>query len=88
MVKVSNFRVILEQDNDGYFIASVPAIPGCHTQGKTYEKALKNIEEAVELCLEVAAEDSAYRAKIDFEETEENPQFIGVTNIPISFRFA
>ena len=66
MVKVSNFKVILEQDGEGYFIASAPAIPGCHTQGKTYEKALKNIREAIELCLEVASDNPAYRAKINY----------------------
>jgi len=88
MVKVSNFKVILEQDKEGYFIASVPAIPGCHTQGKTYEEVLKNIKEAIELCLEVALEDLAYQTKIDLGEEKEAPQFIGITNIPVSFRFA
>lgn len=71
MVKVSNFKVIVEQDSEGYFVASVPAIPGCHTQGKTYEEALKNIKEAIGLCLEVASEDLGYRAKIDLEEVKE-----------------
>ncbi len=38
-----NFKVIITQDEDGVFVASCPAIPGCHTQGDTYEEAEKNI---------------------------------------------
>lgn len=64
MPKVLNYRVIIEQDEDGVFVASVPSIPGCHTQGDTYEEVLKNIKEAIELCLEVAKEDKSYRSKI------------------------
>lgn len=60
MPKILNFKVILEQDEKGYFVASVPAIPGCHTQGKTYEEVLKNIKEAIELCLKVADSNPSY----------------------------
>lgn len=41
--------VILERDEDGYFVASVPALPGCFTQGKTLEEVMDNIKEAIEL---------------------------------------
>lgn len=78
-----NFKVIIEQDSKGYFIASVPSIPGCHTQGKTYEEVLKNIKEAIKLCLEVANSDSNYRSKIDFDE-KDNPKFVGITEIAIN----
>lgn len=64
MPKVQQFRVIIEQDEDGVFVASVPAIPGCHTQGETYEEALVNVKEAIELCVEEARADSAYRDRI------------------------
>lgn len=47
------FAVIIEKDSDGWFIADVPELQGCHTQGKTKKEALKNIKEAIELCLEV-----------------------------------
>ena len=78
------FKVIIEQDENGVFIASVPAIPGCHTQGDTYEEAVKQIEEAIELCLEVAQEDKSYREKIDFSETKETKsRFLGIVNIPV-----
>ena len=65
MPKILNFRVLIEQDEDGIFVASAPAIPGCHTQGTTYEDAVGNVKEAIELCLEVAKDDRGYRAKID-----------------------
>jgi predicted RNase H-like HicB family nuclease len=46
-------HVILEQDEDGYFVAEVPALPGCLSQGKTREEALANVREAIEGWLEV-----------------------------------
>ncbi|MGH7203262.1 MAG: type II toxin-antitoxin system HicB family antitoxin [Candidatus Levyibacteriota bacterium] len=60
MTKVLNFRVIIEQDEDGIFVASVPALPGCHAQGDSYEDAVTNVQEAIELCLEVAKENKTY----------------------------
>jgi predicted RNase H-like HicB family nuclease len=45
------FTVIIERDEEGYFVASVPAIPGCHTQAKTLDTLMKRIREAIELCL-------------------------------------
>ena len=41
------FAVTLEQDEDGFIIASVPALPGCHSQGKTEDEAMSNIREAI-----------------------------------------
>lgn len=46
-------RVLIEKDEAGYFVAEVPALPGCLSQGKTKEEALENIREAVEAWLEV-----------------------------------
>ncbi|CAH1388346.1 type II toxin-antitoxin system HicB family antitoxin [Candidatus Nitrotoga sp. M5] len=42
------YRVIIEQDEDGIFVAEVPALPGCVSQGETRAVALKNIQEAIE----------------------------------------
>lgn len=47
------YKIIIEQDEDGIFIADVPEFPGCHTQGRTLEEAEGRIEEAIELWLEV-----------------------------------
>lgn len=46
------FSVVIERDTDGYFVASVPALPGCHTQAKSLDKLQSRIEEAITLCLE------------------------------------
>jgi len=46
-------HVIIEQDENGYYVAEAPALPGCLSQGKTYEEAIANIKEAIEGWLEV-----------------------------------
>ena len=51
--KVRNFTVIIEKDEDDYYVGYVPSIRGCHTQGRTIDELMKNIKEAIELCLEV-----------------------------------
>lgn len=84
MPKVLNFKVIIEQDDKGYFIADVPTIPGCHTQGKTYEEVLKNIREAIKLCLEVASNDPKYKSKIDFAEAKKPTRFLGITHVDVA----
>jgi predicted RNase H-like HicB family nuclease len=44
-------RVVLEEGEDGYIVASCPALPGCYSQGKTEAEALANIREAIAACL-------------------------------------
>jgi predicted RNase H-like HicB family nuclease len=51
------FKVILEEDEDGWFVVTVPSLPGCISQGKTKEEALENIKEAIELHLTSLAEE-------------------------------
>lgn len=63
------FSVVIERDPDGYFIASVPALRGCHTQAKSLDVLMKRIREAIELCLEV-------------EEPVDN-EFIGVQRLAV-----
>lgn len=41
------FVITLEQDEDSFFVASCPALPGCHSQGRTREEAIANITEAI-----------------------------------------
>ena len=50
------FNVVLDRDEDGIWVIECPSIPGCVSQGKTKQEALKNIKEAIQLCLEVRAE--------------------------------
>ncbi len=51
------FNIVIDRDEDGYWISECPAIPGCASQGKTKDEAIKNIMEAIHLCLEVRAEE-------------------------------
>ena len=46
------YRVLIEQDEDGVFVAEVPALPGCISQGETRSEVLQNIQEAIEAYLE------------------------------------
>jgi predicted RNase H-like HicB family nuclease len=46
------FAVLVEKDEDGYYLASVPELPGCHTQAKTLDELTRRIKEAIEVYLE------------------------------------
>ena len=48
-----HFDVVVERDAEGYFVASVPALPGCHTQARSLDDLMARIQEAISLCLEV-----------------------------------
>ncbi|MFM7375105.1 MAG: type II toxin-antitoxin system HicB family antitoxin [Chthoniobacterales bacterium] len=50
--KVREFNVVIERDSEGYYVASVPGLRGCHTQARTLDQLTKRIREAIELCLE------------------------------------
>ena len=65
------FNVIIEQDNKGYYIASVPELQGCHTQAKTLDTLMKRIREAIDLCLEV-------------EDVIETSHFVGIQRITVN----
>lgn len=45
------FTVVIERDEDGYYVATVPALRGCHTQARTLDTLMKRVREAVQLCL-------------------------------------
>ena len=66
------FDVIIEQDAEGYYIASVPALRGCHTQARSLDQLMERVREAIELCLEVEEEDA------------EPLHFVGVQRIAVS----
>ena len=58
------FTVIIERDEDGYLVGSVPALRGCHTQARTMDQLLARIEEAILLCLEEAGEEATESLKL------------------------
>jgi predicted RNase H-like HicB family nuclease len=47
------FNVVIEQDEDGFFVASVPSLPGCHTQARSLDGLMERVREAIELYVEV-----------------------------------
>lgn len=47
------FNVVVERDSEGWFVASVPALPGCHTQAQSLDQLMERVQEAIELYLEV-----------------------------------
>jgi len=49
------FSIIVEQDSEGWFVASVPELTGCHTQAKSLDTLMERIREAIALCLETEA---------------------------------
>ena len=50
------FLVTIDRDEDGIWITECPSIPGCVSQGNSKDEALRNIEEAIQICLEVRSE--------------------------------
>lgn len=81
MVKELQFKVLLEQDEDGVYVASVPELPGCYTQGKTLEEVRRRIKDVIALVL-----------KTDKEITEEKlsshysvPRFFGIEEVSIQY---
>ena len=45
------FSIFVERDSEGWYVASVPELPGCHTQAKSLDRVMERIREAIELCL-------------------------------------
>lgn len=68
-MKVYNFSVIIEQDEDGYYVATVPALKSCYTQAKSMDELMPRIKEVIGLCME--------------EEEPEALRFIGVQQVEV-----
>jgi len=69
--QITDFIVFIEQDEDGIYVARVPEIDGCYTQGKNLQETLERIKEAIEVCLEA-------------DKNEINPmRFIGIQKIQV-----
>ena len=66
------FNVIIEKDTDGFYVSSVPALKGCHTQAKSLDELMERTKEVIELCLET--ENSMF----------ETNEFIGVQRLVLS----
>ncbi|HHS96673.1 MAG TPA: type II toxin-antitoxin system HicB family antitoxin [Chloroflexi bacterium] len=66
------FTVIIEQDEKGYFVATVPELNGCHTQARSLDDLMQRVREVIELCLEVQAEEDVPPAR-----------FVGVQRVAV-----
>ena len=66
--KVRQFTVVIERDEDGYYVASVPSLPSCYTQARTLEKLAPRIREVIALCL--AEQDSPRMKFVALEQVE------------------
>ena len=66
------YNVVIERDSEEYYIASVPSLPGCHTQAKSLDTLVERIQEAIELCLEVK------------QTEEEELAFVGVQRVNVT----
>jgi predicted RNase H-like HicB family nuclease len=66
------FDVVIERDAEGYYVASVPQIPGCHTQARSLDEVNERIREAIELCLQVQG------------TPEQDLEFIGIQRVTIA----
>ena len=70
--QMREFTVVIEQDEDGIYVASVPELEGCHTQAETLDELNRRIKEAIELYLEVES-----------EKTGEKLDFIGIQKVTV-----
>jgi len=67
-----DFNVIIERDTEGYYVATVPGLRGCHTQAKSLDELMDRVREAIELCLEVEGDEA------------ETLDFIGVQRVTVA----
>ena len=65
-------NVLVERDRDGFYVASVPALKGCHTQARSLDELMERIRAAAELCLDVQGEEV------------DDLEFIGVQRLTIA----
>ena len=70
IVKKLNFTILIEKDEDGVYIASVPALKGCHTQAKTVEEVIPRIKEAIVLSLEVEKDELYQNEFVGIQQVE------------------
>ena len=69
--KKREFNVVIEKDEDGFYVGSVPSLRGCHTQAKSLDQLMKRMTEVIQLCLE------------EEKSTSYSNEFIGVQKIAV-----
>ena len=66
----NNFTVLIEQSEDGWYVAKVPDLQGCATQGRTVAQALERIKEAIQVCLEGEKEEPVRMKFVGVQQVE------------------
>lgn len=69
---VREFSVVIERDEEGYYVASVPALPGCHTQARSLDELMERVREAIAVCRDAQGDDA------------NGLEFIGVQRVSVS----
>lgn len=73
-MKKNPFIAYIEQDEDGMFIGTIPAIPSCHAEGRTQKEMLKNLQEVLRICLR----------NVNGKDAEKTT-FVGIQNLEITY---
>ena len=81
LLSAKQFKVLVEQDEDGFFVATVPVLPGCHAQAKSLPELTVRVRDAIRLCLAVAKENPAYRVRL--RRFAYQPSFVGVELVTV-----
>lgn len=81
LVKELQFKVLIEQDEDGWYIAEVPELDGCYTQGKTLEEVRERIKEVIKLILE--SDEDAKKNKLS--SPSPHSKFFAVEDIALPY---
>ena len=66
-MKPLKYSVVIERDEDGFYIASIPELPGCHTQARSIDKVMSRIKEAAELYLEATSAETSESEFVDIQ---------------------
>lgn len=80
-MKKKEYKIIIEQDEDGIFVASVPALPGCFTQAKDIKTLNERLTEAITLCEEEYKTSSVYKKTV--KDFSYNPTFLALQSLAI-----
>lgn len=69
-MKKYHFTILIEKDEDGVLVGSVPALKGCHTQANSIEQLLSRMQEVIELCIEVDKDDIVQNEFVGLQQIE------------------
>jgi predicted RNase H-like HicB family nuclease len=75
-MKKYHVQIVVEQDEDGIYVASCPALEGCYSEGGTFEEAIENVKDVIGMCLEEMQEE---HRKIDLKY----PEIVGIKHLEV-----